>query len=478
MAAKSKALASGVGIYTRISSDPDGTALGVARQRDDCEALCARKGWTVAGYYQDNDLSAYSRKVVRPSYQQMLKDIEAGVIGGIVVYDTDRLTRQPKEMEHIIELADRHPGLRLATCSGDIDLATDNGQMMARIVGATARKASQDTARRVKRKKLELAVAGKWAGGGRRPFGYEKDGLTVRPAEAEVVREMAGRVVAGESLGSIARDMDRRGVKTVGGKSWRLTTLRQLLTGGRIAGRRTADGEDVGPAAWAEIISLKLSRQLRATLLVRSPRQRAPRSYMLARLVYCGRCGKPMQASPHNGRRRYACVRGVGAEDHCGGTFIMAEAFEDHVRNKVVNRLLLETDWGERSGPANPDAAKIEEQLEADQAKVEELVKAYAAGDISKAAWEGGRTILAERIEAANRAVRAPHAAAFRDLVPGDLKRGAAIEWDKLDVSRQAAICRLVIKRVVVGPGTTPGRREFDFRRVTVEELPRDSAVR
>jgi site-specific DNA recombinase len=43
------------GIYTRISDDTEGEGLGVARQEQDCRALCERKGWTVADVYPDND---------------------------------------------------------------------------------------------------------------------------------------------------------------------------------------------------------------------------------------------------------------------------------------------------------------------------------------------------------------------------------------------------------------------------------------
>ena len=55
------------GIYTRISWDPDGQRAGVERQRVDCEALCADRGWQIARYFEDNDRSAYSGKR-RPAY--------------------------------------------------------------------------------------------------------------------------------------------------------------------------------------------------------------------------------------------------------------------------------------------------------------------------------------------------------------------------------------------------------------------------
>ena len=50
-------------IYARISSDQDGTALGVTRQIEDCRALAKKLGWTVGEEYVDNDISAYSGKI-------------------------------------------------------------------------------------------------------------------------------------------------------------------------------------------------------------------------------------------------------------------------------------------------------------------------------------------------------------------------------------------------------------------------------
>ena len=60
----------------RISKDKTGGGLGVARQRADCEALAASLGWSVAGVYENNDISAYSGKR-RPSYERMLADLRA-----------------------------------------------------------------------------------------------------------------------------------------------------------------------------------------------------------------------------------------------------------------------------------------------------------------------------------------------------------------------------------------------------------------
>ena len=61
-------------IYARISSDQEGTALGVKRQLEDCRKLAAAEGWVVAEEYTDNDVSAFTGKR-RPRYEDMLEDI-------------------------------------------------------------------------------------------------------------------------------------------------------------------------------------------------------------------------------------------------------------------------------------------------------------------------------------------------------------------------------------------------------------------
>src|SRR4051794_31689797 len=166
------------GIYARISSDREGDNLAISRQLADCRALAERCSWKVVEEYVDSDLSAYSGKQ-RPAYLSLLEEIEAGLIEAVVVYHADRLHRHPRELEDFISLCER-TGTMMATVSGDVDLSTHEGQLVARIMGAVARKESDDKSRRIRRKHEEIAQAGRPSGGGTRPFGYESDHRTVR----------------------------------------------------------------------------------------------------------------------------------------------------------------------------------------------------------------------------------------------------------------------------------------------------------
>ena len=69
----------------------------------------------------------------------MLDDIARGAVDALVVYHLDRLHRQPRELEEFFDSP--AAGLtKLATVTGDIDLSTHDGQFLARILGAVARR--------------------------------------------------------------------------------------------------------------------------------------------------------------------------------------------------------------------------------------------------------------------------------------------------------------------------------------------------
>src|SRR4051794_30939309 len=206
-------------IYCRISDDREGAGLGVARQEADCREHAERVGWTVATVYVDNDLSAYTGKP-RPEYRRMLADLRAGRVRAVLAWHTDRLHRSPRELEEFIDVCEAGGVLVETVKAGPVDLSAPAGRAVARTLGAWARYESEHKAERIKRKTLELAQAGKINGGGYRPYGYEQDCRTIREDEAAVIRECARRVLTGEPVRAVARDLNSRGVPTSTGKQW------------------------------------------------------------------------------------------------------------------------------------------------------------------------------------------------------------------------------------------------------------------
>lgn len=454
-------------IYARISSDRDGDQLGVKRQIADCETFAAQRGWPVRDVYVDDDLSAYSGKP-RPDYRRMLADIQDGVVDAVIVWHLDRLLRQPRELEEFLEVCDR-AGLRdMATISGDFDLGADDSRLVARILGAVARKESDDKRRRITRKHLELAQAGKDVGGGDRPFGWRPDRRTVEPIEASAIREAAARIGAGDSLRSIAADWNARGITSVKGRPWSVQVLRRMMLSARLSGQRSYRGEIVAKGEWDAILTPDETARLR--LILTDPARltrRSVRRYLLSGgLLYCSICGSALVSRPKTGgARRYVCAKGPG-KPGCGGLAIMAEPLEHLIVEAVLYRLDTPELADAISGATTVDEATDTAQasLTQDRSQLQELARAYGERLVTLTEYLEARKPIQARIEAGTRRLsRLTQTGALSGYVgDGKLLRGA---WVELPLTRQRGIVAAVLDRAVIRPGVR-GRTRFDPDRV------------
>ena len=453
-------------IYARIRSDQDGTTLGVQRQLEDCRKLAAELGWPVADEYVDNDVSAYGGKR-RPEYERMLSDLADGMRDAVLIYHVDRLTRRPIELEQFLDVltAAKVRHVRFVA-GGDLDIGNGDGLMVLRMLLAVAANESATKSRRVQRKMLQNAEAGLPHGGYHRPFGYDTDKITVLTGEAQTIRTLAERFLAGESLRSLATWLDEQGVATVSGKPWRTPTLRALLASGRIAGLRDHQGQVIGKAVWEPIIT----EQTRARIQSRMTEQktsgrRSPRRYLLSGLLRCHKCDHSLYSAARQDVRRYVCASGP---DHggCGGTMVVAGPVEELIAQAVLFRLDTPELADALAGRAAADerTAALAQALAEDQEQLAELTALYAGKSITARQWMDARNPIQARIGKAEQAIaRATSSDALAGLVGNGEQLRAA--WASLNLTRQAAIVRAVLDHAVIGPGT-PGAQTFDPARV------------
>ena len=454
-------------IYARISSDPDGTRLGVERQIEDCEKVIASQGWSVREVYVDNDMSAWSGKR-RPEYERLCDDIKAGTVDALVVWDTDRLHRRPRELEDFIDLCDAVGDIEIRTVTaGDVDLSTSSGRTNARLRGVMARDSSDKSSERIQRKHLEIASKGEVSGGGARPYGFTPDRRKVDAKEAAHIVKAARRVLAGDSLRSVCVDFNERRITTSQGNDWSIQTMRRMLRSGRISGRREHKGEIVADAVWPSIISVEDSDRLRAKLNGRASRSgRTARFYLLTGgLLRCGLCDTPMVSRPRtDGQRRYVCASGPGFGG-CGKMATVAEPLEGFVADAVLYRL----DTPELAAAltdarrANAEHDQLANEVADDQVMLDQLAADYADKTISHREWLAARQPIQARIDAAKRRLSRVSATHRIDEFVGksEVLREA---WADLDLTRQQAIVATVLDHFVVNPAV-PGRNSFDKER-------------
>lgn len=445
------------GIYVRISSDPTGKGLGVARQEKACRKKAKERGWQVAKVYTDNDVSASTGKP-RPAYARMLNDLEAGLLDAVVVWDLDRLTRRPIEIEHFIDLADRKK-VALASVGGDIDLSTDNGRMYARIKGAVARQEIERKSTRQKAANDQSAETGT-PHAGRRAFGYSRDGRTINEAEAGEYRRIVSELLSGASLRSIVRDLQERGVRTTAGNPWRPTEIRRLLQNPRHAGLRVHRGAVVGPGSWPALVDVDTHHAVMAILSDPSRRKAGrPRRYLLTGLARCGVCSGGIYGVTEPRGPLYYCE----TRKHVARR---AEPIDELVEGVVVARL------------SRPDAAQVfardqdrerakalreeEHQL---RARLDGLAEAYAAGDIDLSALRAGTKRVNGRMGVVLTEIAS--LAATPDLAPLLTADDVMAEWGTLEVDRRRAIIEVLVNVTIHPAGR--GARTFDPETVSIE---------
>jgi site-specific DNA recombinase len=237
--------------YARLSKDRSGLSENVDIQKAEAEEHATHEGLTIVAVHSDNDISAskYSTKP-RPGYEALLDDVRAGKVEIIIVTEMTRLYRRMEELLVLIKLAETTKLRKIMVTDGSgYNLSTGEGVFNAVSAVNTAMLESRKISDRIKRKKKATAAAGKFHGGGR-PFGYEADGMTIRETEATLIREIVQRLIGGEGMSDIVRELNERGTPTALGKQWRLANIWRAVHNKRLIGIRDAQWQRV-PGAMA-----------------------------------------------------------------------------------------------------------------------------------------------------------------------------------------------------------------------------------
>jgi site-specific DNA recombinase len=454
-------------IYARISNDKEGQRFGVERQRQDCLALCERNGWTVAGEYVDNDISAAKlpgkREKVRPEYDRMVADIQAQRVDAVVAYSQSRLTRKGT-IEDFIDLCEANGIEGVAIVTG-APINPGGNLMTARVQAAVdaeyVRKLSEDG----RRAKYQHAKEGRRSGGPR-PFGYSTGNYpTIIESEAARIRAAADALIDGTgTLSSIARQWNADGLTTTakaGDGHWTSQTLHKLLSRPVMVARIEYEHDGThGPAGTIEVFAGKwlpiLTDQKFADVqaILEDPTRRPNRTgaaYPLLGVMRCF-CGEAMTAKPTGSRdhqpprRRYGCNRHDGP-----GSFILA----DQVEQWVLGQLLALADKPrvgqiirDLEGHEDEAAARLRVRVAEANAAVEDLMSSVGQAGVKFDHVRGRVAELTQDIERAEAELAALAGRSALDKFAGraveDFNAGA------LTLDDVRAICLSLVHGVLV----------------------------
>lgn len=455
-------------MYLRISQDRTGERAGVERQREDCLKRAKERGWEVTAIETDNDLSASGKKR-RPGFEAMLEAVDSGRASVVVAWSLDRLQRNRRDEVRLYELCQAR-GAQLSLVNGtDLDFSTAAGRFVADSLGSVARLEIEMKSDRQKRAQVQAAEQGKRVGG-RRPFGYEADGVTVRSKEAAAVRAAYDAVLHGAALAEIARTWNEQGF-TTGQKRyagehkgepspWRADSVRHVLMNPRNAGKRAYRGEILGDAQWPALVPEE--RYLAVVAMLRNPARRSGMPsgrQLLSGLALCGICGATVHAGGalRPGIRNYRCS---GSTGHFARR---AEPVEQYVEQAVL--LILARDAGTLLHDGlRPDA----KALQAEALGLRERLDTAAADLADDKMTRSQFFALTKRLRERLAEIEAQLTDAGRVNVLGPLVSAddPAPVWAALTVSQKRAVIDILMTVTIHPPGR--GTRTFDPDTVTL----------
>jgi site-specific DNA recombinase len=340
--------------YIRLSDLADDTT-SPDRQREKIVGYAKLKDAQLVDVAEDLDISGKVSPFERPGLGPWLNG-RSSEIDAIVVWRLDRLTRNLGHFIALMSWCETH-GKTIISVDESLDFSTTSGRMFAQLLVMFAEYEREATALRVKQHYAHQQSKGKYAGN-QCPFGLrptDNGGFEHDPVYAPVVREMASRLLAGESLNNIARWLNddsvptsRNIVRTRGKKAfreswWTSTTVRKVLAGHGILGEVTANGKAVHDesghvitrcepiidhATWARVQDM-LARNKSAPRVDASP---------LLGVATCGICGAAMYVakvkSASKVYRYYRC-----RDSRCANRRVSANAMEAAVRDEFTARV-------------------------------------------------------------------------------------------------------------------------------------------
>jgi site-specific DNA recombinase len=472
-------------IYLRVSSDRTGEELGVTRQREDARKLCQLRGWNVVEEFTDNDISAAGRRQ-RPGFEAMLKAVQEGRVRCVVAWDMSRITRNARDRIRLLEAGKKH-GVTVAFVRGnDLDLGTPAGRLTADILGSVAQHEIEQKSDRQRRAVVQAVEQGRWIGG-RRPFGYEPDGVTVRLDEADAVIAGFDAVLAGVPLGRIAADWNARGLLTPQAKrdgtpsTWAAQSIRPVFLNPRYAGLRSHVTEAMretmnprlariksvsGAAAWPALVSEETWRAV-VDILTDPTRANLPRSGqgLLTGVARCGVCGATVHRGatpPRRGRPGYPNYRCRASTGHIGRA---VQPVDVYVAEVVIDRLSRPDAADLLVDDTRPGATDLRREAGALRVRLDALAGLLADGVLSEAGVRRESVKLRAKLaEVEARQAKAGRVSALKQLVGAADVRQA---WEALDTDRQRSVIQALMTVTLLSPGR--GTRTFRPESIVID---------
>lgn len=317
-----------VAAYARVSSGKDAMLHSLSAQVSYYSDLIqGHPGWLYCGVYADEALTG--TKDDRTGFQHLLTECHAGNVDMVITKSISRFARNTVTLlETVREL--KSLGVDVYFEEQRIHTISAEGELMMTILASYAQEESLSASENQKWRIHKAFEQGELLQL-RFLFGYRitRDRIEIDPANAAIVREVFQRVIDGDTFGSIARDLNERGVDREFGGEWTSSRIHDMVANEKYTGnsllqksyknnhleKKQIPNRGALPMYYAEgthdaIIdanTFQKARKILERLDAEAASRKPPERSVFTGMIRCPRCGKNYKRVNGHGHWGYNC---------------------------------------------------------------------------------------------------------------------------------------------------------------------------
>ena len=211
-------------LYPRLSHEDElqGESNSISNQKRILETYAKQNGFSNLKWYTDDGYSGANFQ--RPGFQAMLADIEAGLVGTVIVKDMSRLGRNYLQVGMYTEMIFPQKGVRFIAINDGVDSAQGDNDF-APLRNIFNEWLVRDTSKKIKAVKRSKGMSGKPITS-KPVYGYlmdEDENFIIDEEAAPVVKQIYNLCLAGNGPTKIARMLTEQQIPTPGTLEYRRT---------------------------------------------------------------------------------------------------------------------------------------------------------------------------------------------------------------------------------------------------------------
>lgn len=379
-------------IYCRVSSEVQGEGYSLQTQLEACKAYAEQRGYVITQVLEDMHTGTV---LDRPSIKQLLERLRRREGTVVLVYDLDRLTRDPDHLA-ILEQEIEDAGARVEYVLGQY-ADTPEGHLSKSFKAAIAEYENRQRRERSVRGKRGRARAGHVVPKPTVPYGYRyvsetkhQGSLEIDEITAPVVRRIFGWAAQGATFYQIAQNLNNEVVPSPRGRLWRPRTIKLMLCNEVYQGvwqhntmRRQQKGNRVKsvplpkeqwiPVPVPPLIDPELW-QAAQRAKKETNRSRRTQPLLLTGRIFCI-CGRRLTGTTNGAYQNYRCptIQDAPRQPPCVMRIGVHADLLDSAVWQAVERLLLQPQI------LDAELQQRKQHARAGRDKLEQLVRSHAA---------------------------------------------------------------------------------------------------